>query len=464
MGQYSKTDIQLLCDQINRDNPALETPLTPDAVMLLGVPQAGANGRNTSIKLNGVSGAGFVGKRFFNYDRLNLNTLYAGAAAGLVVSFPNSVAFVADALPSINAAFGLELTAEGIVGADTLLPQGKTPTSISITVTATNLAFIGTLTFKWRRGAAGVYPQSGPGTKEMLIGDLTLGYFGSVSASELFTAGEFFSQITEGYNRGAAVPLNVSSLYFLKFAINDKFVFFPSRAMTSNITWELIYALGAIDASGQEATFPPASGGGVPQTAILQTTDKKYWLRPRLVRYSDVDPEIVVKGLPTSETELLFKKVHVGTGGTGEWDTLTVGGNGLDITSPFFFLNSLAGTTTKAHYCSMNQATLSTLDKTAQGFWRPMFELVPSAQLLVPPKSLTTELVNIPKRMTIEYTESSHATVAQDLLIVQDGFAPVIGWDVTNETHISRQADVLILEDAPEVIYVTHSSTLPEPQ
>lgn len=463
MGQYSKSEIQLLCDQINRDNPTLGIPITPAKIMLLGTPGAGANGRNTTIRLNGVGGAGFVGKHTFSYDRINLGTLYATMPTGLVVSFPNDVVTVTDALPTINAAFGLQLTASGITNPATVLPQGKTPTAITISVTAANLSFIGSLTFKWRRGAAGVYPQSGPGTKEMLIGDLTLGYFGPVPMSAMFTAGEFFAQVSEGQNRGSALPMNDPTLYFLKFAIDGKFVFFPSKALVSNINWELIYKLGAIDASMQEAKFPPVSGGGVLQTALLQTTDGQHWLRPRLMRYSANDPEIVASGIPSSETERLLKKVHNGNGGTGEWDTLPTSGNGLDISNAYLFLNSVTGQTQKVHYASVNQTTLTTLDKTVLTLWRPMFELADPATLLVPPRSLKSELLNVPKAIDVNYLEGSHAASPTDVKITIEGYAPVIGWVSSLAERVFRHENIGIDSDQPDVIYVTHTSTLAGP-
>lgn len=463
MGQYSKSDLQLLCDQINRDNPTLDSPLTPANIILLGTPGAGANGRNTTIRLNGVGGIGFAGKRTFSYDRMNLGTLYATVPTALAIAFPNEVVTVADALPTINAAFGILLSAEGINSPGTVLPQGKTPTTLSITVTATNLSFTGTLTFKWRRGAAGIYPQSGPGTKEMLIGDLTLGYFGAVPLSAMFSAGEFFSQIMEGHSRGTALPRNDPSIYFLKFAIDGKFVFFPSKALVSSISWEQIYKMGAIDASGADAAFPPLSGNGVLQNALVQTTDGQSWLRARLAYYSDVDPEAVIKGVPTSEVERLFKKVHTGAGGTGEWDTLPVGGTGLDITSPFLFLNSLAGTTSKAHYCSLNQATLSTLDKTTVALWRPMFVYAEKSTLLLPPGAPAYDLLNVPKAIAVDYTERVHAAVPEGVQITLEGYAPVIGWTHVDAGHISPPADMLYTSQQPSAIFVTHTTSLPSP-
>lgn len=463
MGQYSKSDIQLLCDQINRDNPMIGSPLTPAKIILLGTPGAGANGRNTTIRLNGVGGVGFAGKRTFSYDRMNLGTLYATVPTALAVAFPNEVVTVADALPTINAAFGIQLSAEGITNPETVLPQGKTPTTITITVTATNLTFTGALTFKWRRGAAGVYPQSGPGTKEMLIGDLSLGYFGAVPLSAMLSAGDFFSQITEGYSRGSALPLNDPNVYFLKFAIDGKFVFFPSKALVSSISWEQIYKMGGIDASGADAAFPPISGNGVLQNALVQTTDGQSWLRVRLARYSDLDPEAVVKGVPSSEVERLFNKVHTGAGGTGEWDTLPVGGSGLDITSPFLFLNSLAGTTSKAHYCSMNQVTLSTLDKTTPSLWRPMLVYAEKSTLLLPPGAPAYDLLNVPKAIAVGYTESAHAAVPDAVQFTMEGYAPVIGWTHVDAGHISHPADMLYTSQQPSAILVTHTTSLPSP-
>ena len=76
MGLYSKTAFELLCDQINRDNPDMEVPFSYETVMLLQGPlttKLGSSGRNTRALFNGIQGSGIGGKIEVFYDRLALN-------------------------------------------------------------------------------------------------------------------------------------------------------------------------------------------------------------------------------------------------------------------------------------------------------------------------------------------------------------------------------------------------------
>ncbi len=239
MGQYSKPAMVLLCEQIQRDNPELDIELNAETLMLLTGPlttNLGSSGRNTRIRVNGVMGKGTSGKRELFYDRIHLTTYTSKTPQGLVVTFDNAVHTVEDALPNVNAAFGLQLEPSDILSGTTVLPFGNTPTQITINVAPGCLNFTGLLTFKWRRGSAGYYPKSGPGSKQILFGDMTEGYFGLVSTVDMLSPGEFFRQVLEPDNRGSVLPVPNPNLYWLKFALDDEIVYISSQPLTTNLS------------------------------------------------------------------------------------------------------------------------------------------------------------------------------------------------------------------------------------
>ena len=444
MGQYSKPPLELLCDQIRRDNPNLDIELDSSTLILLSGPlttNLGSSGRNTRIRLNGVMGAGASGKREVFYDRVNLSLYTSKLPTGLVVTFDNSVFTLEDALPAINDAFGLALGPTDVRDITTVLPLGTTPTQITVNIASECLNFTGMLTFKWRRGSAGYYPESGPGTKQMLFGDVNEGYFGTVSVSEMLSAGMFYNQMSgELANKGTMIPQNDPNLYYLKFALDGKFIFVPSRNLVSSVTWEQLYRMGAIDASGAEAKFPPAAVQGINQSALVsvEADGKTYWLRPRLIKISNDDPVAGIKGDPTSDIERLFNKIHKGTSGTGMWDTQPIGATGIDTAANLWFQNSLNTDTAQAHLGAFNLERMAVAAKTLVNNWRPILRLIDPKDVLLPVRNQVYEVVGPAKPIQFMIDDNTtHLTAAEGLNIVLDGYPDVIHWDSQVTDHIN---------------------------
>ena len=469
MGQYSKPALELLCDQIRRDNPNLDIELDSSTLLLLSGPlttNLGSSGRNTRIRVNGVMGNGSSGKRELFYDRIHLPTYTAKLPQGMVVTFDNAVHTVEDALPNVNAAFGLQLEPSDILSGTTVLPFGNTPTQITINVAPGCLNFTGLLTFKWRRGSAGYYPNSGPGSKQMLFGDMTEGYFGVVSTNELLGPGAFYNQALEPGDRAGALPLPNPNLYWLKFALDDRIIYIASANLVTNIQWDAIYVAGGIDASGKDVKFPPAGKPLTEQLAIItvHADGRDYYLRPRLPLLSKNDPCVSAKGDPTSDMVRLFNKVHVGANGTGLWDNQPVGGTGIDITNSQWYQNSLEGDTTKAHAGSFSAGTLFTGLKTAVSPWRPVLVLMSRKEILIPVKNQQYNILNVPPAIVIENVilppEGDHLKPVGNLTIKLDGFAPNIYFAVAEDEHTVSVSKVSIgLIDSPRPISFTAART-----
>lgn len=471
MGQYSKPALVLLCEQIQRDNPGLDIELNAETLMLLSGPlttNLGSSGRNTRIRVNGIMGKGTSGKRELFYDRINLVTWTSKLPAGLVVTFDNSAHTLADALPNINAAFGLCLEPRDILEGTTVLPFGKTPTQITINLSAGCLNFTGALVFKWRRGSAGYYPNSGPGSKQMLYGDMKEGYFGIVPTTEMLTPGEFFRQVLEPDLRGTLLPIPNPNLFWLKFALDDEIVYISSQPLVTNLPWETIYLAGAIDGSGLDAKFPPAGKPSTKQLALVtvKADGRDYYLRPRLPKLSATDPCTTATGDPTSDVERLFRKVHTGPSGTGLWDNLAVGtATGFDVeTTTHWYMNSLQGDTTKAHAAAISLRYLNSGLKTQISQWRPVLVLKNQDEILLPVRNQQYNVHNVPPAIVIENVilppEEDHLKPVTKVEIALDGFAPNIPFSIAEGQHLVSVNKVSIgLNESPAPIHFTATRT-----
>ncbi|ECB4558248.1 hypothetical protein EXP36_00965 [Salmonella enterica subsp. enterica serovar Weltevreden] len=118
MIDYNKPVMQLVWDQINRDNPQLKKPLNATNVALLQGPLTNAlrDGRNSRIVVNGLQGGGYSGKMDIYYDRLNLSQYFKGVS--VPVKVPYRATSYRDIIDRISAACGLVLTADDLTYPD----------------------------------------------------------------------------------------------------------------------------------------------------------------------------------------------------------------------------------------------------------------------------------------------------------------------------------------------------------
>lgn len=379
MAFYPKKALELVCAQINRDNPNLPTPFTADNVVLLSGPfttNLGSSGRNTRAIFNGVAGKGNIGKREVFYDRINLAALFSGLPATFTVTIPNNAKTVADILPSINDTFGITLGATDVTNPTNPIGLGATATTITLTASATCLSFTGSFTFTYVRAAAGYYPNSGPGSKYMRFGDMSLGYFGTVTQSELVTNSGLYNEVFGGKTT-QAIPVVDLNLYWLKFALDGKVVYFPNRAPINYSNWNELDGLGAVYANRK---YPYA----------VQNDNGDYTLvQMRLPRLTKADPaDAAYRGDPDSEITRLFNKIHALRYGTAEWDNLAT----FNVSEQLLYLNrsTYGGVpytrawTNTANFDATNTLVLLT-DKVN---WRPLLVLADAKDYVMPMRAV----------------------------------------------------------------------------
>lgn len=144
MINYNKPVMQLVWDQINRDNPQLKKPLNATNVALLQGPLTNAlrDGRNSRIVVNGLQGGGYSGKMDIYYDRLNLSQYFKGVS--VPVKVPYRATSYRDIIDRISAACGLVLTADDLTYPDSQFAMITVATGDrTVAIKSDNPAFTG---------------------------------------------------------------------------------------------------------------------------------------------------------------------------------------------------------------------------------------------------------------------------------------------------------------------------------
>ncbi|ANZ48733.1 virion structural protein [Erwinia phage vB_EamM_ChrisDB] len=388
MGLYSKTSLDMLCQLIKRDNPQFTNPLDAQSIMVLSGPLTsglGASGRNARITLNGRTGTGIVQKKEFFYDRINIGTLFNGIT--VVFDAAGSSKTIADLLPALNEQYGLSLEATDLSNGTTALSYGYEPSQVTLNIAGTSVAYTGSLTVTWSRKPVGIYPDSGPGSKVLLIGTLDEGYFGLVPETELFSAPTLHSKINEGMATPAGtLSAQPATRQWYKFARDGKILYLANYNHIT-IRWQELYARGAVYETDQPADKQfPSDAVIVAQKPVIRKVEsgREWYLSPCMPRLSSTFPwDYTAPNVtpdPTGDVARLFARI-VKSGGfaTGEWDGQTIDGGG------FWFSTTSGNDPTKAFGSSMTGLQQNVYDKASfNGGWRPMLELVDLDKVAVP--------------------------------------------------------------------------------
>ena len=147
-----------------------------------------------------------------------------------------------------------------------------------------------------------------PGSATVIDGTATEGWFGEVSAANLFTGDELASilGVTEGVSQN-------SDAGWLKFASNGKVLFVAKQALRYSISWDHIYSRGLV--YGTDDTGKAPRGALVNQRTTVTVGGNEYIVRLLTGAESD----------PFPESDPLFftaDMVDMDVGGGSEWNDL----------------------------------------------------------------------------------------------------------------------------------------------
>lgn len=368
---YSKAALELVYDQVNRDNPHLPVALTPAIAALTSGPSAvSSNGRNTRAVFTGYPGSGVQGNVTLYYDRVNLATLFNFVPA---VFLPDTILTYRDALPLLNAALGLELRPADITTPDAALSKsGAAPQTGKITIVNACPAFTGSFSFTYMLEGAGFYPNSGPGPKNLLQGDSLLGYFGTVSADEIFTHKKLVDTV---FAKGVKPNVYSGTEGWYKFFYQGKVLYFPVSPCGYNVSWATLYSEGLVYGADGTGKYPFPAASPVDQGRIFPAdslSEGRFYYR---VRLPSAGPDPFPNSTPGSgiyggsEIEMINFLYN------GKWAKLS----GTYWTLWCMLQNSIVGATTSAKEATLSMASWGNFIKsTTDGniYWYPMLELV----------------------------------------------------------------------------------------
>lgn len=139
---FTKSDVQILIDQINEDNTSA---LTTALVSFGAVAIDGGGIRNSNITATAAGGSGYTGSVQFKYNRVDLASVPGSRSTTFQVG--NSVN-LSDLIDEVNVAYQLNLTAADFIDIPIPAFPGTQPhetQNINLAAKATSLIFRGTL-------------------------------------------------------------------------------------------------------------------------------------------------------------------------------------------------------------------------------------------------------------------------------------------------------------------------------
>ncbi|ANZ50336.1 putative virion structural protein [Erwinia phage vB_EamM_Phobos] len=370
---YSKAALQLLYDQVNRDNPHLPVKLTPEIAALTDGPIAKSiNGRNTQVTFTGFPGTGVQGRVLLYYDRVNLTTLFNFTP---VVYFPASVTTVTDALPYINEMLGLSLIAGDVTTPNANVPAPNAKQKpLTLTILGSSPAYTGRLVLNYMIAESGYYPNSGPGPKSLRIGTQAMGYFGIASDAELMSRKDFMAAAFL-----KSTPTLISGAEgWHKFFYQGSVLYLPVFMLVQGVSWNTLYAEGLVYGTDNTGVVPGTPAVNQSRIIVSNGSEGRFYLRPRLPSYALGDPaQGTTAEKVGSELDMVSKLYN------GEWSTPD---NATPFTSYVLFRTTVAGSATAhlmGYLSSASGFSQAKATAYATGYWTPIVELVDSSTVLL---------------------------------------------------------------------------------
>lgn len=216
-----------------------------------------------------------------------------------------------------------------------------------------------------------VYPLSGPGPKTLRYGNTGLGYFGRLSSSEFLTATNLLNQLDIMPNEPN------DSDYWLKLYLDDKVIYMPESGRLSSVSWDTLYAAGAIYGDNTIGQIPGTPN--VVQNATIGVQGYAFKVRgPR----SDTATK-ATSMIWTATSTVLSDMRRILTALITTWK-LYPDNTGL-IYSQGSIPTLTTATTDDRFVKSITNGTVQMLQKTSVGYWSPVLELIPPDQTYIFP-------------------------------------------------------------------------------
>lgn len=144
--------------------------------------------------------------------------------------------------------------------------------------------------------------DTGIGPSALVAGDTTEGFFGEVPVANFINGTNLAAAI--GLTSGSVVTANINANW-LKFAWKNKVVLFPRGGYRTNVSWQQIYACGAVYGDDTNGFSPPAT----PRIQDARVVIGGYTYRVRLFKTAVGDTLDLpfTMGTGRSDDDILFK-------------------------------------------------------------------------------------------------------------------------------------------------------------
>lgn len=243
------------------------------------------------------------------------------------------------------------------------------------------------------RGA--MYPDSGPGSKELSKGNEELGYFDTLPSSSFLTTSEL-SSLT-GIDSGT---VRVEDLTWIKLMMKGKVLFIPTTFIRGPVPYQTLYDAGGVYGEDGNGKYP--LGGGVKQDLIISVKNSNF--RVRLFGRGDTDPDSSAGGSIMNYQNYefgifltaIFKPPSSNTAFSNSWNLVSDWGM---VTGRNFSMMTTHQSNLNKHIVgyigNAPNVELWNYVKTVNvGYWWPVLELL-NADIVLPIKNVTNDVSRI---------------------------------------------------------------------
>lgn len=214
-------------------------------------------------------------------------------------------------------------------------------------------------------------PYTGPGPQELMCGDWSRGYFGQVSATELFTPTELCAMC------GIAGPSPTAPTW-VKVVRNGKILFMNLYVMTSGkfVSWNTLYTAGLI--YGMDSVGPATGHGQTPTNQKKVVTKGEHSFLVRLMRALDTPDYSAGAVIPTQGEYSTIYNSLTNQGFAGGAEAISDFNKSVYLpAADYIALTEFIGPNCMHIDASGNLTAASgNCNRTQSSNWRPVLELI----------------------------------------------------------------------------------------
>ncbi len=272
------------------------------------------------------------------------------------------------------------------------------------------------------------YPFSGPGSKFLIKGNETLGYFGLVDSKDIYFRERFIEQADIADYTNSIVG-SFANQQWVKYFWMGKVCFAPLSIYMTNVSWKVLYDKGLVFGDNTIGQNIPSGYNTVQDKFYHFTDDEGSWqFRIRMGHLTENPFTPTNNEDPTSELGQVFTRVT-----NGSWDNRPTSVIGLGNGTWTKALN----TAQRPMYQFYNTSITSVNNNAPMnnGIWRPVLELIPKDEYHLVPIETTINA----------YSNLAEASIITNTEISSGGIQPII-----QLTSLPTPVSIAYISNAPQ--------------